>query len=308
MKTKFGAKLAAVLCAAAAAACSAGSIPASARYNNSGRTQIEAFTTSFQTYWKQTEMQKFPNGKYWNNPNNPDTYTNSGCTNHSNWNHCARVPMGVNFKSGTNKLLIQHDSNTNLFQCAGFARKLAMDFYGISNSQGGAWIRGAFSMGNISLRVGDQVRIGGCHSVFITDVQGNTVKFADCNALGNCQIRWNVTATVNQNTGRLQYYDQQGYHSYAMNYVTRPAMAGDVNGDTVVNSQDRDAVLFIACNAYSFNNVHPDYAREAADVNNDGTVTMEDWNIVNAQLNAPILPNQRFLTTCSAMLSNYEYF
>lgn len=309
MKKKLAAKLASVVLAAATAVFSAASVPASARYNNSGRTQIEAFTTAFQTYWKQTEKQKFPAGRYWNNPSNPDAYTYSECGNHPNLNHCARVPMGVNFVIGTGTILLPRYGDYNLYQCAGFARKLAKDFYGIPNNKDGVWLRGFFNMGNIQLRAGDQLRIGGTHSVFITDVQGNTVKFADCNAFGKCQIRWDITATVNQNTGTLSYSDQQGYHNYSINYVTRPGMAGDVNGDTFVNSQDRDAILFIANNVYSFSNVNYGYAMEAADLNNDGSVTMDDWNIVNAQLKAPILPNQKFLThTTAVVTNNYSWF
>jgi hypothetical protein len=81
-------------------------------------------------------------------------------------------------------------------------------------------------------------------------------------------------------------------------------MKADVNGDTVVNSQDRDAILYIANNVYSYNNVNNDYANDAADLNNDGQVTMADWNIANAQLNAPILTNQKFLTYCT--LTSYS--
>lgn len=302
MKIKFSAKLTAVICAAAAVALSSSVISAFAGWNVSSTTQVEAFTTSYQTFWKQKEMQKFPNGKFWNKHNDPDGYTSHGCWMNTSSN-CGQVYSGLHFISGSNNVLLPGNGDPYMHQCAGFARKLAQDFYGISSSAGGAWLVGNFNMGNIALRVGDQVRIGS-HTVFISDVQGNTVKFADCNAFGDCQIRWNITATVNQQTGTLQYYDQQGYHNTSINYVIRPGMAGDVNGDTVVNSQDRDAILYIANNVYSYNNVNNDYAIDAADLNNDGQVTMADWNIANAQLNAPILTNQKFLTYCT--LTSYS--
>ena len=35
-----------------------------------------------------------------------------------------------------------------------------------------------------------------CHALFITDVSGDTVTYADCNATGPCQVRWGGTATL----------------------------------------------------------------------------------------------------------------
>ena len=300
MKIKFAAKLTAVICAAAAVALSSSVISAFAGWNVSSTTQVEAFTTSYQTYWKQKEMQKFPNGKFWNKNNDPDGYTGHGCQ----WgtsSGCGRVYGGLQFIVGTNNMLRPTNNDYDMMQCAGFARKLAQDFYGIHSSAGGAWLIGP---GNAALRVGDQVRIGK-HTVFITDIQSiKKVLFADCNAFGTCQIRWNMQAEVNQTNHTLLYYDEMGKHETVIDYIIRPGMAGDVNGDSIVTQEDLNAIRNIVNNTYPYSYVNQDYANNAADLDNDGWITMKDWNIANAQLNTPILTNQRFLTHCT--ITNYS--
>lgn len=302
MKNKPAAKIIAVIAAAATTAFSAAAIPASARYNNSSQMQIEAFTTAYQTYWVNTEQQKFPGGAFWNSQNNPDGYTYTLCQYHPGTS-CGKVYWGQNFLSGSQFYLRSATGDQYMHQCAGFARKLAQDFYGIPSANGGVWLKINLSEGNVSLRVGDQLRINDQHTIFITHISGNTVTFADCNGIGPCVIRWNGTATVNPGTCELTMDGS----TYTMSYVFRPGMAGDVNGDSYVTSLDRDAILYMSYNHYPYTNneVNRDYAYEAADLNNDGRITMDDWNIANAQLNYPILTNQRFLTTCG--LSNYSY-
>ena len=305
MKNKRIAKLVAVIAAAATAAFSAAAIPAYAGWNVSTTMQYQAISSSYQRNWVQNEMRKFLSGKYWNKHNDPDGYTNYPCVLPTSSN-CGKVYAGVHFKASSNIVLIQQSGDPYMYQCAGFARKLAQDFYGIDSSYGGAWLRGYCYANNVVLRVGDQLRIN-CgntdHTVFITEVSGNNVKFADCNWIGTCQIRWNIQATVQQNSCTLKI----GNVSYPMKYIYRPVLAGDVNADSVVNETDVEAIRLIANHTYSYNNINASYANEAADLNNDGQVTMADWNIASAQLNAPILTYQRFLTHVTLENYTYEY-
>lgn len=124
------------------------------------------------------EMSKFPNGAYWNHigvANSPDSYT---------W-----TPSGPNT-----------DSNcfSNAWECHGFALKLGYDIFG---SDPRNWSK-ALSLDN--LKQGDIIRYSD-HTVFVTNVSGNTITIADCNSDYQDKIRWN--------------YQMQKSHITALEYV-----------------------------------------------------------------------------------------
>ena len=312
MKNRLAKKLIAVL-AAAATVFGPAAIPASATSNNSGTTQSEAFTTPYQTYWLQNEMQKFPANAFWNG-SNANSYTYQACNHQRTIATCATVDCGTMFLAKTDKIFLPPPNRgRNMRQCAGFARKLALDFFGISD--GGVWTATECKKNNVWLRFGDQLRIdtgnGYHHTIFITSVQGYDVVFADCNWNNNCQIRWNVHATVDNYNNALIIDNR----SYPMNYYFRPALAGDIDGDTLVTANDITAIRKIAnpsvYGQYSYTNVNRDYAKEAADLDNDGRVTMADADLAAAQFNATnlcVLPDQRFLTYCNPQITSSNIF
>ena len=285
MKHKFTARIGAILMASAITA-GAAALPASAKTNNSRLSQYEAFTPATQTYWKYCEQYKFPAGKYWNG-GNPDSYTSSPCTDHSSAGRCNQVSSGIRVREGYPS---EYIGVVKFAQCVGFARQLAADFFG---SQ--VWVRYDYRPG-FQFRFGDQIRIGnGQHSVFVTEVNGNSLKIADCNAGGNCVIRWDVPAKIVNNqlylSGEL----------YAIDYTERPAMAGDINGDSYVTLEDVFGISAIASGTYNFSGKNADLIEDCADLNNDGKVDTTDVIRAYSQWrnygNCGYLPNERFLTS-----------
>lgn len=144
---------------------------------------------------------KFPAGKFWNhegnpNCNDPDSVTSSPCHNTNYDPSCCNI-----YSYGA--------------QCHGYALRLSYlynnvltETYGISHDIN-------------DLRVGDVVRYR-CgnydHTIFITEISGNNVKFSDCNYDLRCGIRWDISTTKTQLSqlisATLHYvYDYPGQYS-----------------------------------------------------------------------------------------------
>ncbi|HEX3038135.1 MAG TPA: hypothetical protein VHO94_03980 [Oscillospiraceae bacterium] len=124
------------------------------------------------------EQAKFPDGTYWAG-GNPDHYTTSPSK--------------------------QENSFEGAYQCQGFALKLAYDLYG-SNARDD-WQR-ASNLNN--LKPGDLIRYytSSEHTIFVTNVNGNTITFADCNYVGkagDCKIRWNGIMSKADISSRIDY-------------------------------------------------------------------------------------------------------
>jgi len=130
-------------------------------------------------------QQKFPHGKYWNG-GNADSYTSSPCTHHNrsgrSCSHSACADGGYCCYYGN----CGCNSFANSIQCYGFANKLAYDYYGSVPTSSWSTVKNLNS-----LKAGDVIRYSG-HSVWVTNVSGNTVTYADCNSDLQCKIRWNV--------------------------------------------------------------------------------------------------------------------
>ena len=138
---------------------------------------------------RMTELQnKFPNGKYWNHVgisgDNSDGCTSSPCTLHKASN--------VSHVYGTNGCTCNHfacKGHLSAAQCMGFANKLGYDVFGdttwtLHTNSGKAYQE---------IKVGDIVRIGGSHSVFIIAKNGNVVTVGEANYKPNCEISWGRT-------------------------------------------------------------------------------------------------------------------
>lgn len=140
---------------------------------------------------RMTELQnKFPNGKYWNHVgisgDNSDGYTSSPCdaTLH-------KIKDGRH-TNGTNGCTCNHfacKGHLSAAQCMGFANKLGYDVFGdttwtLHTNSGKAYQE---------IKVGDIVRIGGSHSVFIIAKNGNVVTVGEANYRPNCEISWGRT-------------------------------------------------------------------------------------------------------------------
>ena len=279
MKTKLKTRIAASVAAAAIAACTA-AVPALAvDYEPSTIIQGQAFSSDYLQYWKYCEKLRYPAGKYWND-GNPESYTSSPCVNHNACNHFTIYNI---YDSGYTSRLY---SSRGGIQCAGYARKVAYDFYRGPM----AWLRFRNPAG-MTLRVGDQVRIGNDqHTVFVTQVNGNSLKVTDCNAGGTCVIRWDVSASYSTNTFNL------GGTSYNMYYIDRPIMKGDVNGDSVVNWTDVNNIYYIYRGTYNYSGKCAGIIRETADLNNDGQITYADYyEAYSTASSCGYLTNERFV-------------
>ena len=294
MKTKLSTRITAAL-AAAMIAVGAAVLPTSAKYNTSGTSQGEAFSSWYPTNWKNSEKWKYPAGKYWNG-GNVESYTNSPCTNQTwdwhTWSNCNYMPFRFTINSGYTALP-SSEQCSSICQCYGFARKLAQDFYGGCK----VWTRQR-TYKNFTPRVGDQVRIKTGptddygHSIFVTETNGNAIKFADCNWYGTCQIRWDVDGGFFHNGTFIL-----GSTPYTVLWIDRPAMAGDVNGDSTITQADINAISQIYRGVYNYGSANRKYVNEAADLDNDGRVTYSDWAMAYYQYTGNgYLQNQRFLT------------
>lgn len=138
---------------------------------------------------------KFPNGKYWNHPdgalNNPDGYSSKPCTHHE-----SGICGSYYGSCGCNMF-------DSAIQCHGFALKLAYECYGYSARN---W-REVKTIDEI--KAGCVVRIitnnNNPHTIFITDVSGDTITYADCNIDHQCGIRWGVRISRSDLKSKLQY-------------------------------------------------------------------------------------------------------
>ena len=137
--------------------------------------------------------QKFPAGKYWNHAGNPGSansknnqngYTSTPCPKHKTVGTSAQTCNG--FQPGSQQLS---------WQCMGYAEKLGYDATGYNprnNANGWNTYTNVSALNN--LKAGDIVRYkNDVHSIYVTDVNGDTVTYTDCNSDGHCIIRWGVT-------------------------------------------------------------------------------------------------------------------
>lgn len=206
----------------------------------------------------------FKDGRYWNS-GNPNTTTTSPCT--SSNQHCTHVYGNTVRSLGYTSQL--SGPNDGYSQCAGYARHLANEYF-----QSHTFIRDIRVANNYVPRMGDQLRING-HSIFVYGFDGNNkIWFTDCNANGDCKIRWNQTAIIDNTNHTITCSD--GWVATLL-YADRPMMAGDINGDLEVNHADGVASAHLAAgglNSYS-SYIRP-YVKAAGDVNGDGQLTYAD--------------------------------
>ena len=129
------------------------------------------------------------------------------------------------------------------------------------------------------------------------------MKFADCNWDNQCGIRWEATATVGTvNWGGqchcyLYFIDQYGYHTLHIDWIERPVMAGDVDGDSVITPNDFTVISQIFLGTYDFTGKDMNAITKIADLDNDGTVSFADCYIAYYQYNrSGYYPNLGFMS------------
>lgn len=157
---------------------------------------------------------KFPEGMYWNHvgstTDNVDGYTATPCTLHKT--------EGIHIQ-GTGGCTCNHFVNGNhggkSTQCMGFAYKLGYDIFGDIT-----WTtRTDNAVANI--RIGDIIRIGGYHSVFVIARNGNIVTVGEANYSGPCQISWN--RTIDLTSVVISYYERANNYDAVIGGGTVPS-------------------------------------------------------------------------------------
>lgn len=173
--------------------------------------------------------EKFPQGKYWNHvgstADNSNGYTDKPCTLHKT--------SGVDHVYGTGGCTCNHFAGGGHLlaaQCMGFANKLGYDVFGdtawtVHNSPTSAQIA--------NIQVGDIVRIGGSHSVFVIARTGNNIMVGEANYPSNCQINWGRIINLTQVT--VSYYE------HANNYNAVIDSSTVTPGDTGSTTEQEDA-------------------------------------------------------------------
>ena len=263
------------------------------------------------------EQNKYPetkNGKqcYWNRKWNiitgkngdQNTYSTTACEHNSQGycTDCNTLKMtaenGYYFSVGYHLYTnydAAHGSSTTYSQCIGFSCKVAMDMWKTDtfiqyDINGGKIQYGDKTSEDYVPKVGDNLRFtaGGYeHSIFITYVNGDDIRFVQCNADNKCGIDWN--ANTYRGTGVTQRY----LRSHAK-YVERPAIAGDLNLNGKIDNGDatifEETVMYNGVTRGSLTEGRDTIVgapMAAYDVNADGYVNTSDLNQIKYGSNHP---------------------
>ena len=183
-------------------------------------------------------MAKFPQGKYWNHApdekGDPDSWTDKPCTHHSEsssyiyWrDHGCNDFTAYNFVS---------------VQCDGFARKLAYDMYGSDCRY--EWVKDSDLS---TLKAGDVIRYNNdSHTIFVLDVQGDTVSVAECNWNEDCMISYTRTESRQYLENAVTWIAHAPYE--ATHGEVPVSLIGDANLDSSVTLNDAVAILQYVAN------------------------------------------------------------
>ena len=185
-------KAAAILLASVTAVSGAASLNASAVTQN-GNTQYARLSGSSMPFYMHAEAgYKFPSGRYWNT-GNPETCSTS-------FNGTTTYISEGQVKGGGYTNSYTGSGNGSLSGSAGFARKLAVDYFGTDH-----FIRLSGAGINFQAKIGDQIAIGTYNSngtlnveqvAFVTYVDGTSFNFAYANQYNRCKISWSGTASI----------------------------------------------------------------------------------------------------------------
>ena len=152
-----------------------------------------------------------------------------------------------------------YDSFDGSKQCAGFARMLAFEAYDseyyIYNNDG-KWkkVTDSSYIDN-NLKSGDYVRYRyNGHSIWVYKVDGDTVYIADCNADGNCTVRWRTVTKADLKKGFTHVYSAPYALDNSANHVQlyETAIVTAKTGLTIRQQPDINSskVGYLASGAY----------------------------------------------------------
>ena len=287
---KTHSKIAAALSAAVLAVSGASALQASAVSLSPVSQNILLHEPSAMSMYLHVECGlRFLNGNYWNTGDVNTCSTSAGGTT-------TYISAGQ-VRGGGYTTTYSGSHSGALSGTAGFARKLAVDYFGTDH-----YIRLGGAGKNFQARVGDQIALGtidrnGNYNIsqvdFVTKVTGSSFEFAYADKNDSYKIHWFDTASIHNGA----YLDANG-NLLQILYVERPMQAGDVNGDTKVDYQDYISAIKVANNTYSYaSNVDRQFVRAAANVNCDGIVNGADYGIILSNFSGGVLNNYGFVTS-----------
>lgn len=236
----------------------------------------------------------FPDGSYWNHIG-LSSFDDNTCTDKP----CRHVHDHA--QNIENCCKTQLADGSYMGQCYGFAYKLAKDIWKTEEYY-------SFSIENnndYEPRIGDNVRLNyevegstdQGHSIFITDISGDNITFAECNGeLQDCRITWDRTSYYERIITKDVWVEEikafRGIKAgdpdsvatvtkdFLIKYGTlcfRPVIAGDLNKNGRLDSGD--AEIFeqtVMKNGWTSNSNHTPLSYY--DVNGDGYVDTKDYN------------------------------
>ncbi|MEE3404027.1 MAG: M4 family metallopeptidase [Acutalibacteraceae bacterium] len=242
-------------------------------------SQQMAANANYMADFVRAESRKLPSGRYWNT-GNPDKTSEYGWLDDTS----TYMLMGPTAYPDFWTCYWQYDEP--YYQCAGFAKKLQVDYFGTNTFVQNSNV-------NYTPQIGDHLRVdqyykgssmNSSHSVFITGVNGSTITFADCNKDNKCGIRWALNATFTRDSSGRLSYQRDGYE-WRFSWVERPLKKGDVNADGLVDSKDRTVMSNLLKGNLS-NSMRDVYLRHlAADINGDGKVNSTDSTLLTQLVN-----------------------
>ncbi|MDO5558619.1 MAG: hypothetical protein Q4F95_03375 [Oscillospiraceae bacterium] len=254
---------------------SAADIPVTPGVSVTLQSQKTCMMPQNMTDFVRAEYQKYPNSKYWAG-GNVNHWTSSPSSTYNYYTPDFLCSSGMRYDSSGNQLGVfgyYAISTYSMRRSAGFASKLQADYF-----QTDSFIQCNLSRSSNRIkfddnttytpRIGDVIKFydNGGFSIFITNVNGSTISYVDCDADGNCKINWSNTANMSDlNVHGHRYVD----------YVQRPMMVGDVNGDTFIDAKDQTELFYIQLNEPTvvYNRKYRD---AAADITRDGIISILD--------------------------------
>lgn len=254
-----------------------------------GITQGKAFSSMNMKKFVITESQKYRYGYRWSTDNIEACVPNSaGKTDVENG-----ITIGPTYYNGYD-ITYDYEHQEAYFACAGFARKLQIDYFG-TNKYLQLTEKDGFKY---EPRIGDHLRIKsigghsgpGCeHSVFITSVTDNgssgySISYADCNKEAKNEIAWNRTGKISRDRyGNLDIILDGTARNFI--WVERPVMIGDANGDSIIDDKDISAID-VPLYRTQTRNVANQLRTYACDVNQDGLLTWSDKDLLVKRINS----------------------
>lgn len=295
LRTIAASALSACLLAAAAPA----ALTANASYGPNGTIKATRTTVSQSTALVPTRMadfvryerQRLPEGRYWNT-GNPNTTSSNRI-----WDsHDTCLPMGPTVYKHFYQTYWQYMEP--YYQCAGFAKKLQIDYFGTD-----VFTQVGSNPGSYTPQIGDHLRLSISlrnnmhlldHSIFVTAVNGLSITYADCNADGYCGIDWDQHMTFQRASDGTLYCDLDGYH-YEFLWVERPVKLGDANADGLLTDDDIDAMNAVINGTAGYKQMDCDRRSQACDINGDYRIDSRDVSLLRKLLNGTALSQYGFI-------------